>query len=339
MVGRMGSSIGLRLFGGFLAVILLTGLIVLVAIGRLSELRSISGELFQKEISEVHALWSIRTLLTEREAHLRQILLNDEREKHLSAIRENDQRVRESFATFRTLHPLVAEEEEQLLGEVTIRYRSLQEATADVTALVQRGEGTKATALFLGTWGSLHRATLDSLIRLLDYENGEVERMVALAQAKSYAGHRMIIALGVVGLVLSFALALGITFSLTRPIMKLVEATERVSRGDLASKAEIIREDEIGLLARRFNAMLDRLTRSLEDQRRFYADASHELRTPLSIVRGEAEVALREPRKSVKEYREALETIKAVANQMGRQRLPWRRSSRKLPARATAWPR
>jgi signal transduction histidine kinase len=113
-----------------------------------------------------------------------------------------------------------------------------------------------------------------------------------------------------------WVVALTITFSLTRPITQLVEATDRVAQGDLASKAQIDREDEIGVLATRFNAMLDQLNKSISEKRRFYADASHELRTPLTIIRGEAEVALR-GRESIEEYREALANIIAVANQMG----------------------
>ena len=59
---------------------------------------------------------------------------------------------------------------------------------------------------------------------------------------------------------------------------------------------EPLADDELGYLARTFNAMIERLQRSFDEVRRFTADAAHELRTPLAAMRTEAEVALRSPR-------------------------------------------
>lgn len=60
--------------------------------------------------------------------------------------------------------------------------------------------------------------------------------------------------------------------------------------------------DEIGRLARTFNAMLAALqgafkqeAQALQAQRRFVADASHELRTPLTTIRGNLGLLQREP--------------------------------------------
>jgi two-component system, OmpR family, sensor kinase len=53
--------------------------------------------------------------------------------------------------------------------------------------------------------------------------------------------------------------------------------------------------------------MIHRLYTSFAQVRQFSADASHELRTPLTIIRGEIEIALRNP-KSPQEYRAVLES-------------------------------
>jgi two-component system OmpR family sensor kinase len=63
--------------------------------------------------------------------------------------------------------------------------------------------------------------------------------------------------------------------------------------------------DEIGRLISTFNGMISRLQHSFEQVKQFSIDASHELRTPLTIMRGEVELALRNPKES-EEYRRVL---------------------------------
>ena len=61
--------------------------------------------------------------------------------------------------------------------------------------------------------------------------------------------------LGVVGI----AAATLLTWLLTRPILDLVDTTDRVARGDLSARAYVWAEDEIGSLANSFNRMVGEL--------------------------------------------------------------------------------
>jgi two-component system, OmpR family, sensor histidine kinase MprB len=82
------------------------------------------------------------------------------------------------------------------------------------------------------------------------------------------------------------------------PVADLTAAAEHIeATGELDRRIESVGEDELGRLARRFNAMLDRLGASraalaaaLRSQQRLIADASHELRTPVTSLRTNAEV-------------------------------------------------
>ncbi|MBK0296182.1 DUF3071 domain-containing protein, partial [Bacillus sp. S34] len=77
-----------------------------------------------------------------------------------------------------------------------------------------------------------------------------------------------------------------------RPVERMRNEVEtiRAARPD-ARIAVPATGDEIARLADTMNAMLDRLDRSAEGQRRFVSDASHELRSPIATIRQHAEVA------------------------------------------------
>ena len=90
------------------------------------------------------------------------------------------------------------------------------------------------------------------------------------------------------------------------PVDRMSAAAEEITATSLNRRLEAPEaNDELGRLARTLNGMIARIERSFSDIQRFTADAAHELRTPLSVMRTEAEVALRSPR-SPEEYRDVL---------------------------------
>ena len=85
-----------------------------------------------------------------------------------------------------------------------------------------------------------------------------------------------------------------------RPLNEIAATAEVIGEtDDLALRLRVHADDEVGSLARRFNAMLDRLQgsraaldESVRAQRQLVADASHELRTPVTSLRTNIEVLL-----------------------------------------------
>ncbi|WP_280271946.1 sensor histidine kinase [Nocardia wallacei] len=80
------------------------------------------------------------------------------------------------------------------------------------------------------------------------------------------------------------------------PLQQISATARRVADHSLHERIALDGpRDEITDLADTFDAMLERLDRSFDSQRRFVANASHELRTPLTINRTLLEVALDRP--------------------------------------------
>jgi two-component system OmpR family sensor kinase len=128
------------------------------------------------------------------------------------------------------------------------------------------------------------------------------------------------LALALVGaLVVVGALALYLSRRITRPVLALSEAVDRVAEGryDVAVP-EVPGGGEIGHLADRFREMTTRLAEAQELERNFLMSVSHELRTPLTAIRGHV-AALQERVVTDPEMVErSLETVAAEAERLGR---------------------
>jgi two-component system, OmpR family, sensor histidine kinase MprB len=103
------------------------------------------------------------------------------------------------------------------------------------------------------------------------------------------------------------------------PIEGLTEAADHVTATeDLSRRITVDREDEVGRLATRFNAMLgtiegsqEALTRSLTAQSQLVADASHELRTPIASLRTDVESLIAHPELSSEDRNRRLVDVEA----------------------------
>ena len=110
---------------------------------------------------------------------------------------------------------------------------------------------------------------------------------------------------GGIALVLVAAVAIGFGWLLAgkalQPLHQITETAHRIAgagpggRGLHERIALTGPRDEIRQLADTFDAMLERLDRSFDGQRRLVASASHELRTPLAINRALLELAVTRP--------------------------------------------
>lgn len=153
-------------------------------------------------------------------------------------------------------------------------------------------------------------------------------QIITTAQQVDATSQRLIASMIVVGfvvLLLATFAGLFLADRALRPVNRITRVAREIGEGDLKRRVveelgghgsrPFARRDEIGKLARTFDAMLERLHDADERRRQLTADAAHELSTPLTTMTTGAEIALRHPR-TAEEYRDALSSVVAEGHHL-----------------------
>ncbi len=119
------------------------------------------------------------------------------------------------------------------------------------------------------------------------------KRFLHPMQVEFLSRQRFVLALAAAGMLIAVIL---ISFPLARrlvkPLRAMAEATHDIAAGRYTTRISLTSSDELGQLARAFNAMALTLEKNEKERRQWVADISHELRTPVSILQGEIEALL-----------------------------------------------
>lgn len=125
-------------------------------------------------------------------------------------------------------------------------------------------------------------------------------------------------------LIIAFPLVLLLLFLIARfiagrsikPISSIIQTANFITRDNLTSRIPLPQnKDELHLLSKTINELLDRIENAIEREKQFTSDASHELRTPLAVIKGTLEVLVRKER-SQEEYKEKVEFCVKEVNRL-----------------------
>lgn len=232
---------------------------------------------------------------------------------------------------------------------------ALDRLDAETGALLPARPRAEAVAIqridrqFDGQFGDMAEADLPALLaQSLAAERAALD-MERLRADEGLAGARRLFLIaagsGVAG---SLALALWLVSRLRQPLRRIEQGLGAYARGDFSHRFGGFRDREFVRLGRQLNVMaaevtqnrqrealfrgqledavqartgelqraLEELAASEQARQQLVADIGHELRTPVTVIRGEAQVALRAP--DADTPRAALARIVEVTRQMGR---------------------
>jgi len=249
-------KVGVKLLGGFIAVILVFSITTVLSIVRSSRIVADYTRLIDVTFTTHVDTVKLDGDLSSMESGVRGVILTGS----AASVQEFQTALTDAQATETALSGLVSTAQElaayqtvksQLDPMVSSLQQELQEAKAGKTKTAAAALDAQATA----------RAQLSTAIQALRTLAQQREGSVKAADAAAAAGteHLQVI-LGSLAAALGLLLALLISAGITRPLSALVALATKVAGGDLrVQDVEVRGSDEVALLSGAFNAMLGSL--------------------------------------------------------------------------------
>ena len=95
---------------------------------------------------------------------------------------------------------------------------------------------------------------------------------------------------GWISVIFTFIIIIFLSKGITKPLIKMKEATVQISKGNFSVSLPNTTDDELGDLARSIELLATDLNYLKQERNEFLASISHELRTPLTYIKGYADI-------------------------------------------------
>lgn len=252
---------------------------------------------------------------------------------YVTFVNERVEEVMENLLARGDTHSSVLEDS---FDEATVHHVAMMESASDFIVIITDGNGNELThsdsiepemrsvlqhtefgvahhegAIVERRWNEKEFIATDSPITIDGEHRGHVFMFAETDQIEEMVDHLrdQFLFVGVIALVLSVITIFLLSRLITRPLIRMKEATEQLSEGNSDVRLNLDRNDELGELANAINTLSTDLDQLKQARNEFLASISHELRTPLTYIKGYADIAGR-PDTTSEEKQEYISIIK-----------------------------
>lgn len=270
-----------KIFLGFSLVIVVLATVGVLGLRAVGRLVSVNREISSEALPALRLTGGVRdTLLTMARLEARLNVLRDPR--YATLWRESAAHARADLAQLADL--LHTASESTRLAAARAAFESYHGAAlAEHTRLLGgRTEAAPVDESLARRLGEQVETELEALQQATYARVLRAQAEVARLERRTWNGVIVALATAVVLALLATAV---IALRITRSLRRLSAATAAVAAGSFREPIRVGGRDEVGVLARSFNAMADRLRQHDELKEEFFATLSHELRSPITSVR------------------------------------------------------
>ncbi|MEI5909029.1 HAMP domain-containing sensor histidine kinase [Bacillus spongiae] len=169
----------------------------------------------------------------------------------------------------------------------------------------------------IGTWSGEHPVTGEHIFAVsvpLKGENTTIGliRFVTSLESLDKNFRTIVLSLlsiGLIILLLVFIVSIFFARNITKPVVELTEASQRLAKGELETQIVGEYKDEFHTLKMSFNDMARELLKADRMKNEFISSVSHELRTPLTSIKGWSETLITGNLQNVHENKTGLTII------------------------------
>jgi signal transduction histidine kinase len=268
-------------------VLAVVGLLSLYAVGRLA---SVNREITTQTVPIVRLVSSLRDAMRALSGlEARYLILRD----YEFATLWDKRAARVEVDLMQVEAAVTTEGQRAATAEAIFAFEQYRELVADERALLARGNRQQALRL-AETEGPVRAELVDTTLERLARET-DVAVKAALAEATRLEQRTWTWVMTSLGMAVVLVLVGSglVAFRLTRSLRRLSVATRALAQGSFSAPIKINDKDEVGELARSFNAMAQQLRQIDHMKEEFFATISHDLKSPLGSI-AEAAYLLRD---------------------------------------------
>ncbi|MET0351860.1 MAG: methyl-accepting chemotaxis protein [Rhizobacter sp.] len=258
-------KIGTRLGLGFALVALVIAAIVWLGVTRLEDISAKTSRITDVQNVKGDAVDEIKLVPFAMGSTLRTLIIRNEPAELRAQQARFKELVAEYHAAEANVEKLLADhgasdEEKALFQKIRETSRVAVPLMVKVAEFGEMNKNAEATALLYGDLSPLVSQWRKAADELLDHEAKISVALAKEADASYHDARRTMLLLGGVAVVLSIAIAVLVTLSVTRPLQQAVHVADQLAQGDLTVRVEARGKDETAQLLSSMQNMVSRLS-------------------------------------------------------------------------------
>ncbi|HTN76036.1 MAG TPA: methyl-accepting chemotaxis protein [Pirellulaceae bacterium] len=307
-------SVRTKLLASFVIVCVITGVVGAVGINQLSQVNTMLGNMYDKEVQgsaqSLQIAWNVAQI--GRDA--RQAILDTDLEAIRKLKVDIETRSKDVQASFVTVEDcFVTSEGKALVRKASEQYVPfLEKINASVDfSLQEKDEQARAAVVESRVFAKELAGTLNEMVELKQKNAAAADT----AGDERYATARLLM-LGFVigGILIGLTLGIIIARAITQPLMQAVGVLQAVAKGDLTARLNNDSKDEVGQMATALNQAVDSMRDALTEVRSV-ADGVASASQQLAASSQQISTGAQEQASSLEETASSLEEITATIKQ------------------------